>query len=223
MYHHSATAVLCYTQLNGGTSISWVVITLNLLVHVIMYYYYWATACGYKIWWKRYVTVLQISQFVIDLFMVYWGSGSHCVPLKLQSDIAHSAYSHFAYKNGWPNIGDCAGTEFAALQGCAILSSYLVLFISFYRKTYQKTSQSRDIKAALQNGKAGKANGTDLVGRERAESLTRLGLASDALFDETCGPSGVLRPAASGANTPATPGTPLPLTPALKPNGGVSL
>lgn len=41
-----------------------------------MYYYYWATAAGYKIWWKRYVTVLQISQFVIDLGMVYFGSKS---------------------------------------------------------------------------------------------------------------------------------------------------
>ena len=41
-----------------------------------MYYYYWATAAGYKIWWKRYVTVFQIAQFVIDLGMVYFGSES---------------------------------------------------------------------------------------------------------------------------------------------------
>lgn len=39
-----------------------------------MYYYYWATAAGYKIWWKRYVTVLQITQFILDLGLVYFGS-----------------------------------------------------------------------------------------------------------------------------------------------------
>lgn len=37
-----------------------------------------------------------------------------------------------------PSAGHCAGEEFAAFAGMGILSSYLLLFISFYFATYKK-------------------------------------------------------------------------------------
>lgn len=39
-------------------------------------------------------------------------------------------------------MGKCAGEEFAAFSGIAIISSYLFLFISFYIATYKKTAQT---------------------------------------------------------------------------------
>ncbi|KAL7413285.1 fatty acid elongase [Mrakia frigida] len=148
VFHHSATAVLCFTQLQGTTSVQWVVITINLLVHVIMYYYYFATAGGKKLWWKKYLTTMQITQFIIDIFIIYIAS-----------------YGHFVHAYGagrLPNIGDCAGSEGAALFGCALISSYLFLFIGFYRATYKATAAAKEKRGGkgskvIREGKNGSA------------------------------------------------------------------
>lgn len=49
-----------------------------------------------------------------------------------------ASYTYFVstYRPQWPNAGRCAGEEFAAFSGMGVLTSYLVLFISFYIATY---------------------------------------------------------------------------------------
>lgn len=48
-----------------------------------------------------------------------------------------------------PVMGDCTGTESSAIFGCALLSSYLLLFIRFYIQTYKKPAGkgSKPVKA----------------------------------------------------------------------------
>jgi fatty acid elongase 3 len=123
-YHHAATLLLCWSQLVEHSTVQWVVIDLNLLVHIIMYYYYAVSALGIKPWWRRYLTKLQISQFVIDL--------------------AACGYAYSYYVVHGPD--SCHGTVTGAYTGIAILFSYLLLFIKFYYDTYKRSMESKKLK-----------------------------------------------------------------------------
>ena len=107
--------------------------------------------------WKKYLTSMQIIQFIIDLFIVYFGS--EC---SLRLDFVRCgtdrssppAYSYFTatYWPHLPNMGTCAGTEGAALFGCGLLTSYLFLFINFYIQTYRKPAGKKPVTNGKANG-----------------------------------------------------------------------
>ncbi|KAM0752163.1 fatty acid elongase [Meredithblackwellia eburnea MCA 4105] len=141
VFHHANTALLCYVQLNGRTSVSWVPIVLNLTVHVLMYYYYFATTAGMKIWWKKYLTTMQITQFVIDLFVV----------------VTYNLFVSRYFSRTLPFCGSCAGTKRAAIFGCSLLTSYLFLFIAFYKKTYNAKKAAPQAAVAAKPSPASKA------------------------------------------------------------------
>ncbi|KAJ9078726.1 Fatty acyl-CoA elongase/Polyunsaturated fatty acid specific elongation enzyme [Entomophthora muscae] len=97
-----------------------------------MYYYYFLATFGIKVWWKKSITILQITQFVIDLVVIYF-----CL------------YTNLAFASGkLPVMGDCSGDIFAAFFGAGLLSSYLLLFIEFFYKVYTKPTGKPASQAA---------------------------------------------------------------------------
>lgn len=133
-YHHAATLVLCWSQLRGTSCMQWVVISINLIVHIIMYLYYALYALGYRPWWKKFLTLFQITQFVVSLICCWWAI-------------------YYRYIGG----EKCSGSDFAASFGVSILTSYLWLFIVLYRTNY-KISDNATTKRNLINGRAQEKN-----------------------------------------------------------------
>jgi len=120
VYHHAATLVLCWSNLLWQSCVQWVPISINLGIHVVMYLYFGLHALGFDCWWKKYLTMMQIVQFVAAV--------AACL-FVLSSRILYDFGVPFTYR--------CHGDYFGACFGVAILLSYLYLFIVFYRSNYK--------------------------------------------------------------------------------------
>lgn len=71
VFHHSSMLNIwwfCILLIPGGQS--WLASSLNSLVHIFMYSYYLLNmfpSLRKYLWWKRYLTQMQLTQFVIIL------------------------------------------------------------------------------------------------------------------------------------------------------------
>ncbi|XP_033753495.1 elongation of very long chain fatty acids protein 4-like [Pecten maximus] len=123
VYHHSTMPLLWWIGVKfvpGGES--YLSGSINSFIHILMYSYYFLAAMGPQmqkfLWWKRYMTALQLLQF-------WWIFG-------------HTVYSIYL-SCGYPN-----GYNWALV--CYVMS-HILLFTNFYYQTYTKKAQSRKAKA----------------------------------------------------------------------------
>lgn len=115
VYHHAGMVALCWhgaKYFPGGHSVF--MGTINSFVHVVMYSYYFLTSWNaeYKknIWWKKYITQLQLIQFFLII--------CHFGVLLFQSN--------------------CDFPKFSAALMIPQNLFMLILFGDFYRKAYMK-------------------------------------------------------------------------------------
>lgn len=122
IYHHFATGPLCFICLHFAIPVQWIATTLNAFVHIPMYWYYFLVIFKISPWWKKYITKIQIIQFIINL-IVYNST---------------YLYHHLIAKN-------CNGYNgWGSLLASGIIWSYLFLFVDFYRKSYTQVNKKKN-------------------------------------------------------------------------------
>ncbi|KAK5582140.1 hypothetical protein RB653_003723 [Dictyostelium firmibasis] len=127
VYHHFITLWLVWVNLTMDTGVQWVDISANCFVHIIMYFYYFQTERGINPWWKKYITVVQIIQFVVDM-------GTHIL-------------WHYFDVQGNYNPNYCSGTLTASFFSDFVILSFLGLFIQFFVKSYNNKRSAIKKKA----------------------------------------------------------------------------
>ena len=112
VYHHSSVVALAllYVRYTFCEQVP-ILVFLNSFVHVFMYAYYFLAALGpemqKRLWWKKYITAMQLIQFVILLLSMA----------------------------GALVLG-CEGNKLTMCSTMAYVSYFLYLFGKFYQRTY---------------------------------------------------------------------------------------
>ncbi|XP_017036343.1 very long chain fatty acid elongase F [Drosophila kikkawai] len=89
---------------------------LNVIVHVVMYCYYYSAIAGSAVPWKRYLTLLQMLQFIL-------------------------MFAHCAYTAAQPECQTSQGMTFLYSCSSAIM---LIMFTNFYVQCYMRNSKQKE-------------------------------------------------------------------------------
>lgn len=122
MYHHAGAIVCCWMLCCAQSHVAWIFVTFNSFVHTVMYLYYSLVTLRIRTKFKKTVTQLQITQFVVGalLFCAY-----ACTGTVFSKDPALRAFQHV--------------TAFSNLAYVAVL---FFLFKAFARRAYAKNAKA---------------------------------------------------------------------------------
>ncbi|KAJ3275018.1 hypothetical protein HDV01_001524 [Terramyces sp. JEL0728] len=119
-YHHAIVMLMVWAWMEFNIPFGIFGLILNTGIHVLMYWYYFASSFGWNVWYKKYITTAQIVQFITSFVM--------SIP-----------YIYYA------KLNDCGGWN-AYYFSMAVSGSFLILFVNFYRKSYLKKPKAVEKK-----------------------------------------------------------------------------
>ena len=126
VWHHITTSLNCSMAWNSHLGNALIITSIfNAGIHVAMYYYYALSGMyDYRPWWKKYLTQMQINQFIV-------------------MELICTGWFYFRY------VADdqCPGSLVVFWNGVFTVLSFLLLFKSFQKKTYGPKKQSLATKA----------------------------------------------------------------------------
>lgn len=135
VYHHSLTPMEAWilTKFIAGGNATFPNV-INNFVHVLMYFYYMLSAMGPRyqkyLWWKKYMTEVQIIQFILCI--------AHCINAL---------------------VSGCPFPRFISTLLLINASIFLVLFMNFYIQSYKrkaaiaKTNESSKVQEVTEADK----------------------------------------------------------------------
>lgn len=122
-YHHSGAMITMWSGIRYQAQPIWIFVVFNSLIHSIMYMYYAMTSIGLHPPGKRYLTSMQISQFLIGM---------------------STAISYLII----PNCLKTPGQQFAVAINVGYLLPLTYLFVDFARRTYGNRKAAANAKKA---------------------------------------------------------------------------
>ncbi|KAF4711665.1 hypothetical protein FOZ62_001367, partial [Perkinsus olseni] len=118
-FHHATVLLYCWHAGAYEQPTGIFFATMNYMVHSIMYFYYFLSSVGHKPKWGLTVTILQITQMLIGMFVV--------------------AVHYYSLRT----VPRCDGATEDLLAAFLMYTAYLVLFAQFFVGRYVKSGKRK--------------------------------------------------------------------------------
>lgn len=162
-YHHAGSILSLWTMCVSRIPGMWIFTFLNSFIHTLMYYYFTLTCLGYRPKWKRHLTTLQITQFLVGNVL---GIAYLVIPNchNWDSNFRENVIQHRVFGTYYASI------VFTFLFNFSFVGGLILLFNDFARRTYGQKKAAVDTEAKKTEKVEKKAKGDKVTEKSEVKS-----------------------------------------------------